>query len=209
MGYATIGESFLYVQGGHTSSAGGTNIATNQMFSLDLTVSWSADSPVWRDVRPTNSPTVAWHSLAVTKAQDQLFMWDSTSGGSFSTFTLQTSIWSPSASIPNGFKVNGLRSAANEITGEIVVPGALAQGQQSFLVTLPMATNTSYQTSNMPADVPDPLVHYAFAWSASLSGMLLYGGHTSNGNQANPVLRQYRNGAWTTLVKPSAFFLLA
>ncbi|KAF9144702.1 hypothetical protein BGX30_011723 [Mortierella sp. GBA39] len=187
MGYATVNESTFYVHGGFTYRAQGTgtpSVLTNQMFDLDLTVPWTNTRPAWRNVSPANSPNITWHSLSVTNDQAQLFLWDSPSGGAFSTFDIQTATWTPSYPVSNGYKANGLRSGVNQVTGMVIVPSALIEGTQTFETAPPIMATSSYTASTMPAEIAG-LTHYTFVWSTLRSAMLLYGGHSIN-NRPNP-----------------------
>ncbi|KAG0061060.1 Negative regulator of mitotic exit [Linnemannia elongata] len=203
MGFATVNESTFYVHGGFTYRAqsqgtGSPDVITNQMFALDLTVPWNSARPAWSNVNSTNSLTIAWHSLSATKDQQQLFLWDSPSGGVFSAFNIQTATWTQNYTALNGRKTNGLRSAVNQVTGMIIVPSALYEGAQMFETLPPITTTTpSYSNLTMPAEIVG-LTHYTFVWSTLRSAMLLYGGHYNN-TQPNPVLRQFDNGQWTNV----------
>lgn len=211
MGYATVGESTFYVHGGFTYRAqsqvtGPPDALTNQMFALDLTVAWNSARAAWRNVSANNSLTIAWHSLSVSKDQQQLFLWDSPSGGAFSIFDNQTASWTPSTPVSNGRKANGLQSAVNQDTGVVIVPSALYNGMQTFETVLPITATSSYTNNTMLTEIAG-LTHYTFVWSVRHSAMLLYGGH-SNNNQPNPVLRLFGNGQWSNLVKSQSVCFL-
>ncbi|KAG0373164.1 hypothetical protein BGX24_012054 [Mortierella sp. AD032] len=197
MGYVSLGEKALIVHGGHTDRSGATDINSNQMFILDLTRSWTTASPAWSDIRSINSPVIAWHSLSLSRNQDQLFLWDSITGFFFYTYDIKTLTWSTSGSpLSQAYKANGLRSVVDPSDGWVYVPSALQDGTQMF------RANVAASASNvapMPTGLPTPLAYYTFVWSTQRSAALLYGGHTNGDNRPNPELRLYSNGDWTTL----------
>ncbi|KAF9911669.1 hypothetical protein EC991_002787 [Linnemannia zychae] len=196
MGFISIDESALIVHGGHIRRIPYQDFDTNQMFSLDLTRSWTTASPAWYDLRPTNSPTKAWHSLSLSPNKDKLYLWDSLVGFIFYSYDISSATWSTiGAQNPQAYKSNALRSVVDPQSGKIYVPSGYGNGSQ-MLENIPASTGTD---APMPTDLVMPLAYYAFIWSTQLSGALLYGGHTNGGSTPNPVLRLFSNRNWTTL----------
>ncbi|KAH7051421.1 hypothetical protein BKA57DRAFT_457172 [Linnemannia elongata] len=191
MATAISDDSYLYIQGGFTSTAT-LRTAVPQFVALDLSVEvWSTSSPPWKWPLSlgTTPPTSTWHSMAVSKDRGYLFIWDPFQPNAWWTYIIGARYWS-SFNIPLNVTMQpGIRSGVDMNTGIVFIPGGADNGTQMIMNT---PGNSSVPLTLMPTTIlPTPVVRASFVWSTYRNSFLHYGGQSIAGNISNPNLIEF------------------
>ncbi|KAK5801779.1 hypothetical protein F5H01DRAFT_354645 [Linnemannia elongata] len=182
MATAISDDSYLYIQGGFTTTAT-LRTAVPQFVALDLAVEiWSTSSPPWKwlpSIGGTPPPTSTWHSMAVSKDRGNFFIWD----------PFQTNAWWTYYIPLNVTMQPGIRSGVDMNTGNVFIPGGADNGTQMIMNT---PGNSSVPLTLMPTTIlPAPVVRVSFVWSTYRNSFLHYGGQSIAGNIFNPNLIEF------------------
>ncbi|KAF9100969.1 hypothetical protein BGX27_000166 [Mortierella sp. AM989] len=91
VGYLRV-DRFMYVLGGYTQVEAGQRSLTNQFFSLDLSKSWSTDSPPWEMLSPS-APNFLPKCVAVSKNQTILSFSPTSNGLNVGKYDIVNNNW--------------------------------------------------------------------------------------------------------------------
>ncbi|KAF9174152.1 hypothetical protein BGX21_007616 [Mortierella sp. AD011] len=169
MAYTTVNEKTLYIQGG-TDPATHTN--SGQIYSLDLTQSWSASNPPWKALNSQQAPVDYSHSMVVSGDKRSLIIWGSLT--EISIYNIAAGTWSttpkPSSATINQ---NGLRAVTDPNTGLVYIPAGANNGTS----TMEFNPSTGIgQQLPIPSAFNGSVTHYSAAWTSQRTSVLMYGG---------------------------------
>ncbi|KAF9435613.1 hypothetical protein BGZ76_005900 [Entomortierella beljakovae] len=181
MGYATLDDQTLYVQGGIIDA----NLTIiNQFYSLNLSQTWDTQSPPWKALNEGSgsqqSPYDAAHSMIISKDKQNLIILGTTvvnSSVNVSTYNIASNSWSEveTVLVPNiSQNLNGLAAASDPDTGLIYIPGAGSEGK--FMLEFDPATKSSKFLTMPEAYSSHSVRFFTAVWSSVRKSILLYGG---------------------------------
>ncbi|KAG0236367.1 hypothetical protein B0O80DRAFT_495003 [Mortierella sp. GBAus27b] len=160
------GDAF-YIHGGSTSYQ--DNAPLTQTLAIDLSVSWPADKPAYKQLPdgPISSGS------ASTLSADKM-TWFIVSNGTAYTYSFQSANWN--AALPGTpFSDNpSLYAVTDPDTGLIYVPFGIS-GPQSNTTMLRIDLGNN-RIDNVLMPTTDLLDGYYVAWSAALKGLVIFGG---------------------------------
>ncbi|KAG0013066.1 hypothetical protein BGZ82_002307 [Podila clonocystis] len=180
----------MWVMGGFINA---NDVLTGQMFSIDLSTSWSTSSPAYKRL-PDGLVTRDIASALMADNKNWFILSNSTAY----KYNLATSSWTTIEKNSN-FWGGAARAATDPETGEVYVPN----GYDSLLTGDTMLSykpnlNMFYYHDKQPN--MEKLVVYSVAWSAGLRSMLLFGGKDSHTGMTNNDLYAYNEASgWRLL----------
>ncbi|KAG0197710.1 hypothetical protein BGX33_000393 [Mortierella sp. NVP41] len=219
MAYTTIDENRLIIHGGSDFQNSTFLPAVNQFWSLDLTRPWDVSSPSWTPVNnQTELPkfwTTSFHSMSVSIDHQTLTIWDPTTTGSVTNYSLADNVWLTLPS-PLSFQLSerDLQTATDSTTGKIYTPLGY-EGNKMLIYNPAQATpgaasvgaapdGTSpaglgtFSAEVMPGGYQKGSTGYSFVWSEVRKRFILFGGR----NVIGAYMWEYHPSTknWTELV---------
>ncbi|KAG0354215.1 hypothetical protein BC939DRAFT_479645 [Gamsiella multidivaricata] len=158
----------MWVMGGRTIS---TDSLVPQMFSLDLSASWSTTSPSYKHL----PDGYAERGIASTLTKDNQ-NWFLISNQTMYLYNFAASNWATLENDSHITSSNGIGAATDPETGKIYIPNGYFD---SAGVRYELVYDPSYRNSISSTSLPQGLARsflYSIAWSTSLKGALMFGG---------------------------------
>lgn len=149
-----------------TNSPAGSATIPGEAFMIDLTVSWSTSSPVYKPV--TGGPSLWDRSVTISSDQSWLAM----ANGLMYLYNLQSSTWDEINSTNDTSLARDIHAATDPDTGIIYVlrqSTSLRGNVNGYLVSVDTKTRT---VQNLNSTLQD---HGYIAWSASRKSLLYFG----------------------------------
>ncbi|KAG0301699.1 hypothetical protein BGZ98_008127 [Dissophora globulifera] len=156
----------MYVFGGFPSTATSTK-ATPQAFMLDLSVSWSADSPAF--TRLPDGPVAPAQYGEITPDRQSWFTW---LDGLGSVYDLKQATWSK-FHLTAASKGKSNHTAGSDSGNALYSPNT--DGSHKTITSIDLASKTYYTIPH-----PDSIysIGYSLTWNAPLQSALFIGGTT-------------------------------
>ncbi|PVG04485.1 galactose oxidase [Serendipita vermifera] len=215
---ATVIGNILLIHGGKTDPDNSYSYTsapnTAQLLSLDLSTSFSLDSPPWTTVYAPNTPALAFHTIT-SYSMNELLLFGGDGGPDLALSTRNDSagtLWlSGNANAtwttrPDGWAGQPMRRiyhSANSYNGKVVITGGeRADGSHSafrepYVFQSWTASFSEGATDNGP---PDLVGHAAITLPNGT--MLLFGGHSESAAQLQPLNTIYTynhfEGTWSS-----------
>ncbi|KAF9967975.1 hypothetical protein BGZ73_000298, partial [Actinomortierella ambigua] len=182
----------MWVMGGMTNA---NDVLIGQMFSIDLSTSWSTSSPAYK--RLPDGLVIGGMASALMADNKNWFI---LSNSTAYKYNLAFSSWTTIEKDSN-FWGGATRAATDPETGVIYVPNAY----ESLLMGDTMLSykpnlNKFYYHERQPN--LEMLLYYAVAWSAGLRSMLLFGGKDSQSGMTNNDLYAFNEASGWRLLSP-------
>jgi hypothetical protein len=215
---ATVIGNILLIHGGKTDPDNSYSYTsapnTAQLLSLDLSASFSVDSPPWTDVHAPNGPALAFHTITSYSMNEfLLFGGDggpdlalSTRNDSAGTLWLSgnaNATWTTRVDGWGGQPLRRIYHAANSYNGKVVITGGeRADGSHSGFQE-PSVYQSWTQTFSQGAtdNGPPDLVGHA-AITLPNGTMLVFGGYSDSAAQLQPMntIHTYNHfdGTWSS-----------
>ncbi|KAK3806630.1 MAG: hypothetical protein J3Q66DRAFT_406764 [Benniella sp.] len=149
-----------------TNSPAGSATTPGEAFMIDLTVSWSTNSPVYKPV--TGGPSLWDRSVTISSDQSWLAM----ANGLMYLYNFQSSTWDEISSTNDTSLARDIHAATDPDTGIIYVlrqSTSLRGNVNGYLVSVDTKTRT---VQNLNSTLQD---HGYIAWSAPRKSLLYFG----------------------------------
>ncbi|KAF9102046.1 hypothetical protein BGX27_011217, partial [Mortierella sp. AM989] len=176
-----IENKALYVEGGSLS----LKTATRQAFSLDLSVSWSINSPPYKQI--PDGPRIEGAANAITgDGQGMLVV----SNSSVNVFNFQAERWNRTLNIANFNNIPGLAAATDPESGLTYIPnGAKTSSNSTAMLQL---DTTMGKVTHIPMHPKvAALLTISTAWSATQKSLYVFGGIAVPSNEFQAELFTY------------------
>lgn len=169
----------LYITGGYTTLQ--ATKAVPQTFMIDLSVSWSVNSPVYKQL-PDGPPTYSGTSALSPTGKDWLVISNNT-GHIFNT---ENAAWSTFLTNNNYNPAYGLSASTDSDTGFVYIPNGIrdrSSGKYQLLVIDPAAKTQTSAPMHSSLSLSNSL---SASWSQTLGSLLVIGGPTNGLYAYNP-----------------------
>ncbi|KAF9206273.1 hypothetical protein BGZ49_002717 [Haplosporangium sp. Z 27] len=181
----------MYIQGGRSYS--GSNGVLTQMFSIDLTTSWSADSPAYKQM-----PDGLYSSrVANTLIGDNNWFFVVNQTGY--AYNIPGSNWTNIGSQSSISSSLGLAAASNPVTGRVYIPNGYKDsvtGLVYLMIYYSVEQQLNYNT--MPSSLNN-IINYNAVWTPTISSVLVFGGNVDGYWTTNNNLNAYSpDSGWSS-----------
>jgi len=168
----------LYITGGFASPQ--LTKAVPQTFMIDLSVSWSTNDPVYKQL-PDGPATHSGMSALSSNGKDWLVMSNNTGY----VYNTESITWTPFLTDNNFNSAYGLSASTNPDTGLVYIPNGIRDRQGKYqLLVIDMVTKTQ---SSVPMHSNLSLSNTLSAsWSQTHGSLLVIGGSTNGLYTFNP-----------------------
>ncbi|KFH63665.1 hypothetical protein MVEG_10359 [Podila verticillata NRRL 6337] len=188
-----VEDSALYVQGGVLV----TRDSVTQTFALSLNSSWSIHYPTYTKL-PDGVSTFYSPGTLLNDGTTWFVIRNNTQAASYN---IQTSISTPSASIPPFNNMVGLRAVTDATTGDVIIPNGYFSTNLSSTYTMRYTPSTSTTTPLLQSLDLNNLTFYAIAWSNTARAAFMFGGYYPSTQTSTAGFYRLDSGAtaWTKL----------
>ncbi|KAF9362443.1 hypothetical protein BGX34_006172 [Mortierella sp. NVP85] len=161
----------FYIHGGMPSYDHKDDVPLTQTFAIDLSVSWPANKPVFKQLPDGPSTSGPASTLSADRKT-----WFIVYAGTAYTFSFQSNKWEP---VLPGTSFNDERifAVTDPETGAIYIPYGTGSQTAATMLKVDLGSN-SVDSVAMPAT--NLLRDYYVAWSAALHGLVMFGGVTTS-----------------------------
>ncbi|KAF8941402.1 hypothetical protein BGZ58_009485 [Dissophora ornata] len=184
----------MYVLGGYTDDS--LNILVGQMFSLDLSKSWSTSSPAFKSLSDGKAGAAIANSLTADNKN-----WFMINNKTAYLYNFEHSNWSTLNSGNILSAVLGLSAATNPDSGRIYIPNGYfdaTSNTRSELIYF--AQESEFHYTGMASNLLSTRLH-SVVWSPVRKGVLFFGGYDTDTNRTSNNMYIYDpNTGWSTLV---------
>ncbi|KAI8602260.1 hypothetical protein EDD21DRAFT_403798 [Dissophora ornata] len=175
MAYARAGPSF-YVQGGLSTTNNQTTISS-QLYALDLSTSWSADSPSWKAL----AGGIAFSLFYVVSSPDNQTIYtfmERNSVNSFAKYSIKLNTWQNTTAPLLGVILSSERPVADPSTGLVYIAdmtGMDVYDTQTNNCKYTIAT-AFWTNHTATGDLPTPRADHCMATNEDGSTIVIFGG---------------------------------
>lgn len=205
MAFARVGSG-LYVQGGWVSANGVQTLISPQNFALDLSTSWSVDSPPWKSLAGGD---MGRSFTAVGSPDNQTFSTFKVYGGSpsptaflFSSYNIQQNKWTVSRPLSNNdCLIYGSIVAMDPVSGLAFITGA------GNLNIYDINANSWLPSVPIPSGSLKQKVYGRGVYNTARNSLMYLGGYnndTVGPSDSTTFITEYNtvSKSWSIFVKP-------